>query len=126
MMTDFDFYNLEANLNNTFYFVEADSFAMHALWVMYVSRPYSNEKRVEWGEISRLFVHTHNNTAIRFAFAWIHGKLVCFFSPSGIIVNWNDIDEFLKPFIKTSADGYRRRKTDAMNFHHCVEACKSE
>jgi len=43
---------LEKNLQNCHYFVEADNFAMHALWVMYVDRPYKGCKKSRLGRNS--------------------------------------------------------------------------
>lgn len=48
-LTDFDFNDLVTNLKNTYYFIEADSFSVHALWVMYVDRPFHGCKKIGMG-----------------------------------------------------------------------------
>lgn len=122
---DFDRNNLVPNLENTFYFVEADHFSMHALWVMTVGRPHPQNAIVKWGEINVGFFETYKDTTIGFWFAYIYDKLVCFYAPTSKLINWDHVEEFLEPYIKTDKNG-RRKQTNPMNFHHCSSTCDNE
>jgi len=123
-LTEFDFNDLVTNLKNSYFFVEANSFSVHALWVMYVDRPFHGCKKVVWGEISRGFYYTYKATGINFNFTLIYGKLVCFYYPASKEINWGHVDEFLSPFWLRE-DG-SKKASNASNFHHCIIECRDD
>lgn len=112
--------DLKGNLEATFFFVEADSFAQHALWYMHVGHPIQEELRIPYVQVSRGFLHrTGPETTCCFNFAYIYGKLVCFYYPTSTIIDWNDIALFFKPYTEG-----KHNSCNAQNFHKCVLACK--
>lgn len=119
-MSRFTYKTLEEALENTYYFVEADSFSRHALWVMYVDRPFSDMKPIKWGEVSPGWWETlPGGTCVGFSFGYIYHKLVCFYNPTSETVHWNDVDAFISTYRNKG-----RGKTDANNFGHCIVACR--
>lgn len=109
--------DLYENLKDTFYFVEADRFSVHALWVMYVDRPYKGCQKAQWEQIYTGYYEQFGNTTINFNFNIIYGKLVCFYYPTSNKIDWNDVGLFLSQHCK-------RNRTNASNFHNCLLACK--
>ena len=121
-MTQFNYKELEDALDNTFYFVEADSFARHALWVMYVHNPSYDMKPIKWQEVSPGWLQQiPGGTCIGFSFAYIYGKLVCFYSPTSTKVDWDDVKTFIQTYCNKG-----KGHTNATNFCHCVAACKDK
>ena len=109
------------NLSKVHFFVEADSFSQGSLWETYHNNPV-NQKTVPWKEI----LHGHwqmipGGTYVSFWYAEIYNKLVCFYSPTSMKVDYQHIEDFLQQFRDTGV-GY----CDANNFHKCLSACKPE
>lgn len=111
---------LESNLRASSFFVEADSFAQHALWYMHVGYPVQEELRIQYTQVSHGFLQTVGKTCCSFNFAYIYGKLVCFYYGTSTVVDWDDIETFLAPYTKG-----KHNKCNAQNFHQCISACKN-
>lgn len=79
-------------------------------------------KKLEWGEINRGYYHTYETTSINFNFAFIYGKLVCFYYPVSTKINWDHVHTFLSTFWLRE-DG-SKKASNASNFHHCFIACR--
>ncbi len=91
---------MKSHLEKSYYFVEADSFALYSLWYMHVSHPHVKNGPIEYEQISLKFIEkVGEETHAEFSFAKIYGKLVCFYSPVSTKVDWNDIVKFLRPYI---------------------------
>ena len=84
---------LESTLPHVFIFVEATSYERQCLW-----REFSPISK--WEDSGRWlgkYVGEHN-TFITFHFAHINGNLVAFYEPTSSIVNWNDVESFIRSF----------------------------
>ena len=116
----FSYKTLEDALNNIYYFVEADSFKLHSLWYMYSHKPVG--KKIPWKDIGLGFWESIGITTVGFYFSYIYGKLVCFYYPSSMKIDWGEIYDFLRPYW-TKNDG-RKRQTDPNNFQLCYIECR--
>ena len=116
---------LEDALRESVYFVEADSFSRHALWVMYVHRPDPLVPfKVDWSGngMQGYGVSLDGGTHLMCWFDFIFGKLVCFYEPTSAKVDWDEVETFLEPYY--ARDGARRR-CNASNFQHCISFLRS-
>jgi len=119
MAHGFPYNSIEEALPHIHYFVEADSFAMHALWATYSQHPIYTKISIPWSEISSVFMTTiPGGTSVSFAFAYIFDKLVCFYYPTSMKIDWNDIHAYLLPYYA------RGKHCNAENFHQCILACE--
>ncbi len=73
------------------HFVEATSFERLSLWKEW-------NDRGEWIDICTGLGCTagSHNTYIHFRFARINDKLVAFYEPTGSVVYWDDVEEFVR------------------------------
>ena len=117
----FIYKNLEDALTATFFFVEADSFSQEALWDQ-VNHINIKLKKIKWEKISRGWWRQLKTTTCSFSFTYINDKLICFYSATSVMVNWDEVDEFIKPYLKHTKG--RQNKCDANNFHQCI--CHSD
>jgi hypothetical protein len=103
------------------YFVEADSFVIHALYLQNTKKMYHYDppcKEEDWEADSRGFWTSLPNNrlvCVTFRFADICRKRVCFYYPTSNMVDWNAIDDFMCQFW-----GLPKRKCNAENFHQCL------
>ncbi len=106
-------------LDKSCYFVEADSFSMEALWIIYVDNPYPNKKPIKYEKCIQGFIrNVGNDTHVEFRFAKIYGKLVCFYYPISIKIDKDEVTKFLSPYLKVG-------HCTAKNFRQCISACKN-
>ena len=124
-MKGFDHQGLTPNLENVHYFVEGDSFIHYALWYMYVAHPNHGHEPIDYKQIKVGFstIVDEVNT-MSFSFAFVYGKLVCFYTVDSSKVDWKLVDKFMAQYW-TRPDG-STRKCNAMNFEHCLAACRGD
>ena len=117
---------LAETLPHVDYFVEADSYARHALWGEYHYRPDEPRAPVPWKHISLGFWQTvPGGTTVSFSFAFLYDdKLVCFYYPTSQKIDFDHVETFLEPYWQSKHEGGRQRRCDAMNFHHCIHYCR--
>jgi len=104
---------------DTVYFVEATSFELQILWQRNDAKKRRN--RVKWEEDLRgLFLVIGDfygrPVTVRFSFAKLNGKRVCFYEASSQVVNYEMVREFLEK--ECGVSGH----CDAQNFHLCLAA----
>ena len=106
-------------LSKVYFFVEADSFSRGSLWETYHHKPHDNNP-VPWKQYSSGDWQTlPDGTCVSFWYAQIYDKLVCFYTPTSMKVDYQHIEDFLKQFRDAGAG-----HCDANNFHQCLGACK--
>ena len=121
------------NLENVFYSVEADSFATQVLWENWAKGAEDiNGKRfsrVEWESISsgRMVEVCYMEQGTRpvmlsLWMAIIEGREVLFYQSSSQVVDWVAIEKWLE----ANVPSFKKRHTDAMNFHNAVHAIRRE
>ena len=99
---------------NVEYLIEANEFARHTLNKRYCGS-------VEWKngigfKCEKMGYVTGDDRCVmcRFCFSRLNGKLICFYEPVSILVDYDMIDNWIKNNIKC------KNKTDAMNFHEVI------
>lgn len=99
---------------NVEYLIEANEFARHTLSKQYCkSVKWINEIGCKWGKIGYV-TGDDRGVMCRFFFSRLNGKLICFYEPVSILVDYDMIDDWIKNNIKC------KNKTDAMNFHEVI------
>lgn len=94
------FKTIEDTLPHVQEFVEATDFEMKCI---------RKDFKGVWNTIPVALGHDVNGTAVTFRFAYIGAtRLVAFYNPTGLTVNWADVDGFIRSFGK--------RKTKAEHF----------
>ncbi len=115
---------LEEALAKAEYFVEADSFALQALWTMYVQRPDPTFPiKVEWESPSGgrgYKIQLEKGTHLECRFDYVFGKLVCFYCASSARIDWLEIEAFLEQFISKTAS------CKAHNFSRCIVGLRNK
>jgi len=126
-LTD-DYNPLKERLKNTFYCVEADSFAYHQLW-----RDYAHDSRnrrfdnivLQWQSCDgyRFEIGTFGEEPIMLTMMWsiLDGKDVMFFRVDSLVSHFGMVRDWLR---KNCPAFNRNRHVDAVNFHNCVDAIK--
>jgi hypothetical protein len=120
----------ESLLLKTFFIVEATSFEQLCLWQQHSNESvYSVFDQVTWKQIWgwQVTVGELDNRpiAMTLSFVEINRKLVCFYDPCSQLVDNKLIETwFDQRFFGKWDSGTRSAKTDAMNFHHCINAIK--
>ena len=119
----------KSRLKKTFFIVEATSFEVSCLWRDYCDRSdISRINAVPWEQVNLgWMVHICNidNRPCSISTSWykIDGKLVMFWYPCSQVVDYVQIEKWLKEyFTGTYNKGTRRAATDADNFHRCIGA----
>jgi hypothetical protein len=113
---------MSVGLEDVDYFVEASHTEMHLLWVTTVDRPHPQSGPIDWKEINTGFREMVGTTYVEFWFARIYGRLVAFYSPTSMSVDWDEVNKYVDTFCKIK-DGCKM-KCNAMNFNHCIAATK--
>lgn len=87
------FDTLESTLPHVFIFVEATSFEQQCL-----RRQFSSISK--WEESGRWLGKCVGElkTFITFHFAHVNGNLVAFYEPTSPVVNWDDVESFIRSF----------------------------
>ncbi len=113
--------SLEEALADSVFFIEADSFARQALWVMYSQRPDPTfPLKVEWhGNGCKGYgASLEGGTHVTCMFDFINGKQVCFYYPTSLVVDWIRIELFMEKYIAPS------NHCNASNFAKCLSALR--
>ena len=115
----------EANLFSSIFFVEATHCEQFYLWKEY-------HKKCYWEQISEGFGRTIGHideypVFVSFNFAKIYGKRICFYEATSRYVDHTMVEEYIKTYYPLRWDNNTRiAMTDAMNFHHAIDAAKNE
>lgn len=111
--------SIEEALKDSVFFIEADSFSRHALWVMHVYRPDPRcTLKVDWSGngCQGLGVSLEGGTHLVCWFDFINDQQVCFYYPTSMRIDWDEINQYMSRFIPSG------KKCDAQNFGHCLAA----
>jgi hypothetical protein len=113
---------MDIPLEKVAYFVEANSFEMHALNYMYVTTQYiPSFDPIPWKHITcgwGLAVGS-SKTQLMFRFAELYGQIVCFYEVTSMKADWNDVETFLEKY-------YWNKHTNPMNFSKCISALRKQ
>lgn len=116
----------ESRLSKTLFIVEATSFEQHSIWEK--NRDGRFASHFEWQHIPDgwlVEVGEINSKPCCISVSWakIEGYLVMFYHPTSRMVDWQMIEAWISESFQGKWDsGTRKAKTDAQNFHHCVDA----
>ncbi|MFA5071083.1 MAG: hypothetical protein WC511_01780 [Candidatus Pacearchaeota archaeon] len=107
-------------LAETVFLVEADNFSQYSLWLQY------KDKFKTWEQLGGVMIEVGriNDRPICVAldFNKINDKMVCFYYPASVLVDWGMIEEWIDSVcFPLWDDETRHAKTDANNFHHCKD-----
>ncbi len=86
----------------------------------------NNSTRVNWEQISAGFMLPvgqvgKDSVYVRFSFAIINGKKICFYEATSQVVNHEMVKDWLISRFQLTNDNYCRwNHTDARNFHNCI------
>lgn len=71
-------------------------------------------------------INKNKPVCVSFSFAKIYGKRICFYYSSGRYSDSVMVENFIESNYSVKWDnGTRRAMTDAMNFHHAIDACRT-
>jgi hypothetical protein len=118
----------EKKMQETVFFVEANSFESFSLWNQH------HEKDLIWREdncgfsqiIGCIDGDQNKPVNVTFMFAVIFGSRICFydvcsrFSDSEMVEKWIETN-----YPRKWANGTRRAMTNAQNFHHAIDHCRT-
>lgn len=119
----------ESRLAKTLFVVEATSFETQCLWAE--NSKDSNCRRFtprRWEQVSPGWLVTvgeldYRPVCISMSWARIDGRLVMFWYPTSQVVDTVQIEKWLEKHFTGKWDGgTRNAQTNAMNFHHCLDA----
>ena len=117
----------EDKLKDCVFFVEANSYEQFALW-----KENHSKKRLKWEEDNSGFSIIVGNIGkgkpvnVAFNFAKIRGKRICFYEAISRYVDHDMVEKWIEKNYPVKWDnGNRRAMTDAMNFHHAIDACQN-
>ncbi len=119
----------ESRLAKTLFIVEATSFEQYCLWENNASNSiycrYKNS--LKWEQMDGWLVtvgeYRKRQCCISVSWARINNKLVMFYYPTSRFVDWNMIDKWINKHFQGKWDKQTRKaKTDAQNFHLCIQA----
>jgi hypothetical protein len=89
-------------------------------------------EQVDWQEDNMGFyqvigkINKNKPVCVSFSFAKIYGKRICFYYSSGRYSDSVMVENFIESNYSVKWDnGTRRAMTDAMNFHHAIDACRT-
>ena len=103
-------------MSQVVYFVEATSFEKYSLWKQY-------HEKIDWKQESEGFGNTVGEFGgepifINFNFAYLYGKLICFYDATSNVVNHQMVESYIKKKYKGIS------LTDANNFGTALNFCK--
>jgi hypothetical protein len=123
---------LDPRFADTFFVVEADTFAQHALWRQHAKDAPQNandqSQKVAWrsdslGVLLTLGELDGRPVCVSFTWATLNGKRVLFYNATSEVVDHKLVGEWLQAHCNPKWDnGQRRAHCDAQNFHHCLHA----
>jgi hypothetical protein len=114
----------EAKLFSTIFFVEATHTEQFYLWKEYhEGHQWVQDSEGFYKTIGFIKDDTSMPVTVSFSFIEIHGKRVCFYEATSIYVDHNMVQEYIKSHYPVKWDNnMRTAMTDAMNFHHAIDA----
>ena len=116
--------NVQDALKESAFFVEADSFARYALWIIHVQRPYPHGEAPipKWpgNGCMGMGVTLQGGTHLMCWFDVINDQQVCFYYPTSTLIDWAEIKAFIYPFAP------REKRCDAHNFGQCLNALETK
>jgi hypothetical protein len=118
----------EKKMQETVFFIEANSYESFSLWKEY------HQKELIWEQdlcgfcqvIGCIDGDKDKPVNVSFMFAIIFGSRICFydvcsrFSDSEMVEKWIETN-----YPKRWDNGHRRAMTNAMNFHHAIDHCRT-
>jgi hypothetical protein len=119
----------ESRLVKTMFIVEATSTEQHFLWSQWCKDSLSPTfGKLKWEQLNPGWLVTVGKIGKRpccISVAWnrIEGQLVMFWHQCSQVTDSLQAEKWLEDNFKGTWDnGRRRASTDAMNFHHCIDA----
>ena len=118
----------DERLNNSVFFIEANSFEQFSLW-----REYHDH--CEWEEDNMGFFQKIGEIAeddrmpvyVEYHFVKIYGKRICFYHCTSRFCDHTMVEDYIKNNYSVKWDNNTRlAMTDAMNFHLAIDRCKNE
>lgn len=121
-------FNPQESLKQAEYVVEATNTEQHLLWNKWFYRPDPSFPKIEWEEITIDTGATVGELdgrpiCLSIRFARINGVLVLFWHPTSQVVDYVQVDAWLKanvPAYTATTKGGRHPRCDAANFGHCL------
>lgn len=117
---------IDSRLVNTFYAIEADSYACHMIWAEYFFNIPKDKRKFEFVqepvgisfEIGRI-----EKRPIMLSFRWytINGHLVLFYDCTSQLADWKMVNEWLNKYMP-----HIKEKSDAMNAHNVLRYCEKK
>jgi hypothetical protein len=124
--------SLEDRLKETFFLVEADSYAVFTLWQDYAlespcHKKYAMLGPLDWQQFDGFWIQIGSiykrPICLSFTFYRIGGKYVAFWEITSQLADYRMAEKWLAEHFTGRYDGgARRAETDASNFHHCLHA----
>ena len=119
----------ESRLAETAFLVEATGMERLTLWSRHAkdSPERIDSTPVEWHQVSpgwAVTVGELSGSPVTIEMDWceLNGSLVCFYHDISMLVDHKQIDDWIDKNFAGTWGGGRRAVTDAMNFHHCLQA----
>jgi hypothetical protein len=113
----------ENRLKNTLFIVEATSYEQHDLWDKWADKQNKNWEQVNPGWLVQVGKLGKRPCCINTSWVKINGQLVMFYYQCSQVTDSLQAEKWLNKHFKGKWDnGTRTAHTDAMNFHHCIDA----
>lgn len=115
----------EDKCKTSVFFVEANAFERFCLWEKHSKETcWEDDNAGGWERIGFVDKKKKKPIFVEFWFAKIHGKRICFYSTTSRHNDSQKVEEYIKENYPVKWDnGTRVAMTDAMNFHHAIDAC---
>lgn len=108
-------------ITTTKFFVELPDMNIESMiWKMHSkgSKQCMDQAKFEWESLpSGIGTDLGNGTYVHFGFSIIDGVMVCFYSPTSSVVDWNVIKEWFKKYIWDEDLTYKNNHCDAGNIN---------
>ena len=123
-------YEHDPRFMKTEFVVEANSYERHSLWKEYYFDKEAD--RVSWEQDNSGFwmkLGELSGMPVCYEFFWstVDGLLVLFYAPTSVVDDRRMVDAFLEKYCNPKWDkGIRRANTNAMNFHHVLNAASDK
>ena len=113
-------------INNSIYFVEANSYERISLWREFKERYDENDWKFDNNgyvlSIGNISNHKNKPVCVEFFFSELFGQQICLYSPTSRFVDYDMIKNWLKNYFFNN-DGNKLLMTDSMNFHNVIHKC---
>ena len=109
--------SFDSYLEQSCYFVEANSFEMHCLWERYENKEHSLEIHSA-GFAREVATHGGDFVTVSVNLGIYREQFILFWYVSSNVANYQKVEDYFK---KKRSDIYdKRHKCDAQNFHNCT------